>query len=165
MQSAIQEAADFLRFHSEWEDDDCRKAFGVLERLVAEFECLDWRECLEMYRSATRVVLEPVDVELIGRDLEGFGFTRSLIQDRLEERSIPSDTSAWSTVARRLQRRFEDDAAAHAEIEALFEEVDQQATATRKVAIQDYISAAFEDESWVIETIATIAAMKESEAS
>ena len=165
MQSVIQEAAEFLRFHSEWEDDDCRKAFGVLERVVAEFDCLDRRECLEMYRSTTCVVLESVDVDQIHRDLEAFGLARTLIHERLVERSIPSDLPTLHGVAKRLQRRFEDDTAAHTEIEALFEEVDQHATATRRVAIQDYISAAFEDEPWVIETLATIAAMKESEAS
>jgi hypothetical protein len=56
MLSAMEEARNFLRFHSEWEDADCRKAFAVLEGLVAEFECLDRRECYEMYAGTTTVL-------------------------------------------------------------------------------------------------------------
>ena len=73
MLSAMEEARNFLRFHSEWEDADCRKAFAALEGLVAEFECLDRRECYEMYAGTTTVLLGSVDIDQVGRDLGGSG--------------------------------------------------------------------------------------------
>ena len=66
MHPALREARDFLRFHSDWDDDDCRKAFKVLENLEAHFDCLDRRECYEMYESTTTVVLDSVDIDQVG---------------------------------------------------------------------------------------------------
>ncbi|MBT7807865.1 hypothetical protein HN766_20345 [Candidatus Poribacteria bacterium] len=73
MLSAMEEARNFLRFHSEWEDVDCRKAFAALEGLVAEFECLGRRECYEMYAGTTTVLPGSVDIDQVGRDLGGSG--------------------------------------------------------------------------------------------
>ena len=169
MHPALREARDFLRFHSDWDDDDCRKAFKVLENLEAHFDCLDRRECYEMYESTTTVVLDSVDIDQVGRQLEAFGKTREQIRRELDTLGIPFDVpdavAIMHAISRRLQSRYEKDTAAHERIGELFEEVDHHARTTRDVAALDYITDAFEDEDWVVETLAAVAAVREKEAS
>jgi hypothetical protein len=101
--------------------------------------------------------------------LEAFGKTRERIGRALDKLGIPFDVPdslpVVHAISRRLQARFEGDTAAHEAIGELFAEVDHHAGVTRSVATLDYITSAFEDEDWVVETLAAIAAMLEKEAS
>jgi hypothetical protein len=168
MRDAIEEAREFLQRHADWDDDDCRKAFRALEELVSQLDCLDRRECYEMYTSTTTIAVDSVDIAQIGRKLQEFGQARQRIGRELDKLGIPFEEHGASDVvhaiSRRLQTRFEDDTTAHAGIVELFEEVDRHARTTAEVAALDYITEAFEDEDWVVETLAVIAAKRDTAA-
>lgn len=156
MEEEMQQAREFLRSARDWDDGDCREAFGVLEGLVDTFECLDARDFYRMYHRRTKVFVDSVDLADLARRLSPYD-SRHAIDAELSQLNIPSDDDTRRVVSDRLEKVVREDESLHADFEEAFAELDAKVSAERRDLMRDFISTQFQQEDWVLELVAELA--------